>query len=223
MDTLELGFFLFVGVEYIEVFKRTLSAPMEPEPQPLTFSLPLVAGHYEYSLEARAPNDKVAVKRDSIIAQPYRDGVLALSDLVLSDAVTPKVPEPLDRRGFAIKANRQQVFDRDLPVAVYWEVYGLATDPQGYANYAVELKVTDAEGKGILATVADAFGFGDDDDIELRYERVVRFNGQRVPEYISIELVDSEPGNYLVVIEVRDLISGEEVAAQRAFQLLIVE
>ena len=223
MDTLELGFFLFVGVEYIEVFKRTLSAPMEPEPQPLTFSLPLVAGHYEYSLEARAPNDKVAVKRDSIIAQPYRDGVLALSDLVLSDAVTPKVPEPLDRRGFAIKANRQQVFDRDLPVAVYWEVYGLATDPEGYANYSVELKVTDAEGKGILATVADAFGFGDDDDIELRYERVVRFNGQRVPEYISIELVDSEPGDYRVVIEVRDLISGEEVAAQRAFQLLIVE
>jgi hypothetical protein len=44
-----------------------------------------------------------------------------------------------------------------------------------------------------------------------------------VPEYISIELVDSEPGDYRVVIEVRDRISGEEVAMQRAFQLVIVE
>jgi len=222
-DTLALGFFLFAGAEYIEVFKRTLSAPMEPEPQPLTFSLPLVAGQYEYSLEARARNDKAAVKRDSIIARPYLDGVLALSDLVISDAVTPKVDEPLDRRGFAIKANRQQVFDRDLPVAVYWEVYGLATDTEGYANYAVELKVTDAEGKGVFATVADAFGFGDEDDIELQYERVVRFNGQRVPEYISIQLHDSEPGDYRVIIEVRDLISGEEIVGERVFQLILVE
>ena len=222
-DTLQIGFFLFAGLEYIEVFKRTLSASMEPEPQPITFSLPLVAGQYEYSLEARAPNDKAAVKRDTIIAQPYWDGVLALSDLVLADAVTPKVPEPLDRRGFAIRANRHQVFDRDLPVAVYWEVYGLATDPEGYANYSVELKVTDAEGKGVLATVAGAFGFGDDDDIELKFERVVRFNGQRVPEYISIELVDSEPGDYRVIIKIKDLISGEEVAAQRTFELLIVD
>ncbi len=222
-DTLELGFFLFAGVEYVEVFKRTLTSPMEPKPQALTFSLPLLAGHYEYSLEARAPNDKAAVKRDSIIVQPYRDGVLALSDLVLSDAVTPKVPEPLDRRGFAIKANRQQVFDRDLPVAVYWEVYGLATDTEGYANYAVELRVTDAEGKGVFAKVANVFGFGADDDIELEYERVVRFNGQRVPEYISIELLDSEPGDYRVIIEVRDLIGGAEATTQREFQLLIVE
>jgi GWxTD domain-containing protein len=222
-DTLDLGFFLFAGVEYIEVFKRTLSAPMQPEPQALTFSLPLMAGTYEYSLEARASNDRAAVKRDTIIAQPYLDGVLALSDLVLADAVTPTTPEPLDRRGFAIRANRQQVFDRDLPVAVYWEVYGLATDSEGYANYSVELKVTDAKGKGVLATVADAFGFGEEDDIELEYERVVRFNGQRVPEYISIELIDSEPGDYRVVIEVRDRISGEDVAMQRSFQLVIVE
>lgn len=222
-DTLELGLFLFAGAEYVEVFRRVLRAPVEPEPVPLTYSLPLMPGEYTYSLEARASEYKAAVKRDSIEARPFRDGVLALSDLVLADAVTPKVADPKDRREFAIKVNRQLVFDRDLPVAVYWEVYGLAVDEEGFANFQVELSVTDAEGKGVLARVASAFGFGDDEDIELSYERVVRFNGQRVPEYMSLELLDSEPGDYLLKIEVRDLISGQRIGAGRIFQLVLVD
>jgi len=222
-DTIDLGLFLFAGADFTEVFRRALRAPVEPKPVPLTYSLPLAAGTYTYSLEARASDSAAAVKRDSIVARPFRDGELALSDLVLANAVTPLTPEPLDRRGFAIQANRRLVFDRDLPVAVYWEVYGLATDPEGYANYEVELSVTDTQGKGVVARVAGAFGFGEGDEIELSYERVVQFNGQRVPEYISIELVESEPGDYMVEIEVRDLIAGNNFSARRIFQLIVAE
>jgi len=222
-DTIDLGLFLFAGADFTEVFRRALRAPVEPKPVPLTYSLPLTAGTYTYSLEARASDSAAAVKRDSIVARPFLDGELALSDLVLANAVTPLTPEPLDRRGFAIQANRRLVFDRDLPVAVYWEVYGLATDPEGYANYEVELSVTDTQGKGVVARVAGAFGFGEGDEIELSYERVVQFNGQRVPEYISIELVESEPGDYMVKIEVRDLIAGNNFSARRIFQLIVAE
>jgi len=222
-DTIDLGLFLFAGADYTEVFRRAMRAPVEPKPVPLTYSLPLAAGTYTYSLEARASDSAAAVKRDSIVARPFRDGELALSDLVLATAVTPRTPEPLDRRGFAIQANRRLVFDRDLPVAVYWEVYGLTTDPEGYANYEVELSVSDTQGKGVVARVAGALGFGEGDEIELSYERVVRFNGQRVPEYISIELLESEPGDYLVEIEVRDLIADRTISARRAFQLIVAE
>jgi GWxTD domain-containing protein len=223
-DTLDLGLFLFAGVEFQEVYRRTIQTASEPEPQPITYSLPLLPGTYTYSLEARGPGYKAAVDKGEISAQPYRDGVLALSDLVLADTVVPRVLDnPQNRRAFAIEVNRRRVFDRDLPVAAYWEVYGLATDQEGFANYRVQLSVTDAEGKGVLATIAGAFGFGDDEDIELTYERVVRFNGERVPEYISLKLVDSEPGEYRLRIEVEDLISGARVATDRTFQLVTVE
>lgn len=222
-DTVDVGLFLFAGLEYAEVFQRKLKTPLEPEPKALTFSLPVQGGVYTYSLEAQATDEKAAVGRGEIDASPFRDGTLALSDLVLADAVVPKLETPLDRRGFALNVNRRRVFDRDLPVAVYWEVYGLATDAEGFANYQVRLSVTDAEGKGVLARVAQAFGFGEDDQVELSYERVVQWNGQRVPEYISLELVDSEPGEYRVSIEVQDYNTGRKVTTERTFQLVIVD
>jgi GWxTD domain-containing protein len=223
-DTIELGLFLFAGTRYTEIFRRVLRAPLAPVPRAITYSLPLPAGTYSYSLEARPPGKLAAVNKGEIVADPFRDGTLAVSDLVLADTVVPKtLDSPADRRAFAIEVNRRRVFDRDLPVGAYWEVYGLVTDPEGFANYKIELSVTDAEGKGVLAKVAGAFGFGDDDDIELTYERVVRFNGERVPEYISIELAGNEPGEYRLTIEVEDLSSEKRATVDRTFQLITVE
>jgi hypothetical protein len=82
--------------------------------------------------------------------------------------------------------------------------------------------VTDAQGKGVLARVADAFGFGEGDEVELTFERVVEFNGVRVPEYMSLELLDSEPGPYRISIEITDLIGERTVVGERDFQLVLV-
>jgi hypothetical protein len=65
--------------------------------------------------------------------------------------------------------------------------------------------------------------FGDEDEIELTYERVVEFNGMRVPEYMSIELLDSEPGQYKIAIEVSDLVREQQVTRERLFELVVVE
>lgn len=220
-DTLDVGLFLFAGAEHMEIFRRTLNAPSRAAPKALTFSLPLPAGRFTYSLEAEAPLNRAAVHRGELEIRPFRDDTLSLSDMVLADAITPRSQEPVDRRGFAIRANRRGVFDRDLPVAVYWEVYGLATDPEGFANFRVKLSVTDAKGKGVLARVANAFGFGEGDEVQLTYERVVKFNGVRVPEYMSLELIDSEPGPYKISIEVTDLVRGVTVVGERQFRLVV--
>ncbi len=106
-----------------------------------------------------------------------------------------------------------------MTVAVYWEVYGLATDDDRFANYRVELSVTDAEGKGVLARVARAFGFGEDQEIELTYDRVVPFNGERVPEYLSLDLFDAEPGRYRLRIRVSDRNADVIASAERDFEL----
>ncbi len=219
-DTLDLGIFLFSGPDHNELYRRTLRLPVAPSPEAVTYSLPLRTGQYAVSIEARAPAGAAAVARQEVTVTEFRDGVLALSDLVLADAVTPKTQEPADRRDFALKVNRQGEFDAELPVAVYWEVYGLATDDDGFANYQVELSVEDAEGKGVLTRIARAFGFGDDQQIELTYDRLVAFNGERVPEYLSLTLPESEPGVYRLSIRVADRNREETVTAQREFRIL---
>lgn len=219
-DTLDLGIFLFGAAEHRELYRRTLQLPMAPSPKALTYSLPLGRGRFTVSIEARARDGRAAVHRGELEVEPYRDGRLALSDLVLATAVTPKAEAPADRRDFAIHVNRATTFDPDLPVSVYWEVYGLATDEEGFADYRVELTVTDAEGKGVLARVARAFGFGGDQKVELTYDRLVPFDGERVPEYLSLDLFDTEPGRYRLGIRVADRNADVIASAERDFQLV---
>lgn len=219
-DTLQVGLFVFAGSEQIEVFRRTTSLPARPEPQALTYSLPVGEGRFFLSLEARAPDATAAVHRTPLEIQPFSDTAISISDIVLADAVTPREDGPRNRHGFAIEVNRRLEFDPDLPLALYWEVYGLKAGEDGFANYRVTLELLDAEGKGVLARIGRVLGLGAEEDIELSYERLVEWEGDRVPEYMTIEFLDREPGEYVVRIGVEDLLSGTSATGERAFRLV---
>jgi len=220
-DSLEVGFFLFTGAEHQEIYRRALRIASPPRPQALTYSLPLLAGRYTYSVEARAASGKAAVRRAEVELEPFLDGVLALSDIVLANSVAPRTQEPTRRRDFAINVNRRFEFDPDLPLAIYWEVYGLSQDEGGFAHYQVTLSVSDAEGGGVLARVTGAlgrlFGLSGEEALELTYERLVELSGDRVPEYMTMEFADSEPGEYRVRVQVTDQLSGASVVGERTF------
>lgn len=223
-EELDVGVFVFAGVEHVRIYERTLQIAASPEPQAVTYSLPLLGGRYTFSVEARAASGKSAVRREEVELQPFLDAELSLSDLVLANTVTPRVEKPADRRGFALNVNRRLEFEPDDPLAIYWEVYGLATDDEGFSHYRVTISVTDAGGGGILATVAgavgDLLGLSDGNEPELSYDRVVELSGDRVPEYMTLELAENDPGEYRVRVQVTDQLSGKTVVGERVFQVI---
>jgi GWxTD domain-containing protein len=223
-DDVDVGLFVFTGVEHVQIYDRKLRITSAPEPQPLTYSVSLLGGRYSYSLEARGPSGKAALRREGVELKPYLDSELALSDLVLASTVVPRVEKPTDRGDFAIKVNRRLEFEPDDPLAVYWEVYGLTTDDEGLANYQVTLSVTDTRGRSVLATVVGVIGqllgLSEQEGPQLTYERIVEFTDDRVPEYLSLQLADDEPGEYRLRIEVTDQLSGNTVVRERAFQVI---
>ncbi|KPK81115.1 MAG: hypothetical protein AMS25_07855 [Gemmatimonas sp. SM23_52] len=223
-EDVDVGLFVFAGADHVQIYERKLRISSAPEPQPLTYSVSLLGGRYTYSLEARGPSGKAAVRREGVELQPYLDSELAVSDLVLASTVVPRIESPTGRRDFAIKVNRRLEFEPDDPFAVYWEVYGLTTDDEGLANYQVTLSVTDTGGRSVLATVVgvigELLGLAGEEGPQLTYERIVEFSGDRVPEYLSLELVDDDPGEYRLRIEVSDRLSGATVVGERVFNVL---
>ena len=221
-DSVELGFFVFAGPAYQRVVDRTARIPGRPASTPLTYSLALPEGTYTYSLEARAGEAKAAVRKEELQVHPFPDDSLALSDLVLARTVAPRSESAAGRRDFAIRVNRVGELEYTDPFALYWEVYGLEPDDEGFAQYRVTVSVSDAEGRGVLASVVRALGSlvggGGDDDVELVFERTAEVKGDRVPEYLELTLTSDEPGAYRVRVAIRDLRAGEEAAAERAFQ-----
>lgn len=222
-DSVRLGLFLFAGPEHERAYERTLSVPADgPEGgRPLTYTLPLPAGRFSVSIEARAGTGAAAVRRESVELAPFRSGQLALSDLVLARTVTPRLDRVSERDDFAIHVNRELVYERHDPFALYWEVYGLSPDAEGLARYRVTLSVRSAEGKGVLARVVGALGglvgLSGEQEPELTFERVVEPAGDRVPEYMSLELALSEAGDYRIRVEVTDQVSGAVAVSERDF------
>jgi hypothetical protein len=125
------------------------------------------------------------------------------------------------RRDFAIQAVPWLVIDADDPLTFYWEVYGLTPDDEGYARYQVTVRVTGPE-RGVLARVVgvlgDVLGFSADDVTpELTYERVIALAGDRVPEYLAIELPDVDAGEYRLRVRVDDRVGGRSAESERRF------
>lgn len=223
-DSLDIGFFLFAGTDYEEVYQRKLTVPSPPKDQAVTFSVPLPPGNYDFSLEAKANTDKAAVHRGKIKAVPYPRDRVSLSDLVIADAVTPKIDHPRQRRDFALKVNRRLQFQPGDPVALYWEVYGAQTDSDSVAHYNVTVQVTDVKGGGVITklvgAVGQALGLSGGQGLKLNYEREVQPADGRVPEYMTLGLQTQDPGTYRVRIEVTDEISGQTAIAERRFRIL---
>jgi GWxTD domain-containing protein len=223
VDSLVAGIFVFAGAEHVQIYERTLGVAADRDRISLTYSLPLLGGDYTLSLEARAPGGAAAIRRGEVELVPFSADRLALSDLVLARTVVPRTQRPADRRDFAMDVNRRLELEVYDPVAVYWEVYGLHPDDDGMAHYQVTLSVEDVEGGGVLAKVVgalgDVLGLSDDQGIELTYERFVELTGDRVPEYLSIEIPQEEPGDYRVRVQVTDFQSGDSVVGERVFHI----
>lgn len=223
-DSVLAGLFLFIGNEHRRVFERSVSIPVEAGKgtQALTYTLPLPAGEFTLSVEARGATGAAAVHRESVELTPFGSERLSVSDLVLARVVTPKRDRPSGRRDFAIDVNRDLAYEQNDPFAVYWEVYGLTPDDEGLARYRVTLSVEGAEGEGVVARVVGALGglvgLSGDAEPELSFERIVEFRGDRVPEYMALELGLKDSGNYRLRVEVNDQVSGASAVSERVFE-----
>lgn len=222
-DSVQVGVFIFGGPEHIPVYRRALTVPARAETQAVTYSVPLLEGRYTVGIEARAAYGGAAVRRDTLEVRAFRDGALALSDLVLADAVTARTEEPSGRRDFALKVNRRLEFERGMPVALYWEVYGLTPGEDGLARYQVTLGITDVKDRDVLASVVGALRglFGASrGEVKVTYESAVELSGDRVPDYVSLQLPPDDARDYRIQLEVTDLRTGKTATAERVFRVV---
>jgi GWxTD domain-containing protein len=223
IDSLDAGLFVFAEPDGGRVVERRVRVSTALGKERVTYSVDLPPGRYAVSVEARAGDGPAAVRRAAVELVAFPDDRLSLSDIVLARTVTPLSRRREGRRDFAIDPNPWLALEPDDPVAVYWEVYGLTTEADRLARYRVTLSVTGEGGTGVLAKVAEALGealgLAGSSAPQLSYDRAVVVRGDRVPEYLSLELALDDPGPHTLRIEVTDLLSGATAVAERRFEV----
>ena len=226
-SSLETGAFLF-DESYRELWARRLSVPVGETPLGLSYQIEVPSGKFYYGLEARREVEvdvsearALARARDSLVVAGFPEGQLAVSDILLADALRPLVQRPSTRQELRIWPNRTLRFDSGEPVSVYFEVYGLQTDEGGAARYRVDFAVEDAEQRNIVQRIArgvtELFSRGGDQEPQVTWDRVVQVVNDRSIEYLTVELPELEEGAYAVRVRISDLASGQAVTADRVF------
>lgn len=180
------------------------------------------------AVEARdALSWRSAASRDTFTAEPFPEGSFSISDILVADALRPVVEEPKRRSDFDVIANPELEFISGDPVHIYWELYELEPDPEGFASYdvalAVRVKKLERGNNPLsqfLGTLADAWGFSvvGDDRLELRFNREVRLEGlDRVVEFLRLDLKGAPAGEYEIRLRVWDRNAEKMATRMRAF------
>ena len=226
-DTLDTGIFTFLE-DYTPIWERRTPARATPGGVALTYRFELTPGWYRYGIEARAagPEDlprPAARARSTVATEGFPTGRLGLSDLLLAaDTVRPTVTEPTRREELRIVPLRGDVVRTGSPVHVYFEVYGLAPDSAGLGTYRAELTVEDSTRRNVVERLfragRDLIGLGTP-ETRVRWDRQVPVVDDLVPEYISLEVADLEPGEYTIRVRLTDLATGQAAETARAIRV----
>lgn len=224
---IEAGLFTFLE-DYTPVWEGRTLADVSPAGVTLTFRIEVPAGSYRYGLEARleAPESiprPLARERRRFEAVGYPAGDLRLSDLLLAaDTIRPIVAGASKRDQLIIAPLRGTAVRQGDPFHLYFEVYGLSADSSRAGAYRAELAVEDSTRTNfadrVLRAGQELLG-SRGPGIELSWERRVAAVDP-VPEFLTVEVPALEPGEYVLRLSVRDLLSGGSATQTRRVRVL---
>jgi GWxTD domain-containing protein len=224
--SLETGLFVFDRDYLNELLARRLTAVADQPRMGLTYGFQMPVGLYSFGLEAREEGPEnlarpVGRARDTLAVPGFPEGQLSISDLLLADGLRALSERPRMREDLRIWPSRTLSFISGDPVHVYFEVYGLATDLDGLAQYRVELAVRDAEDRNVVEKIArgvvELFSRGGGQEPTVAWERTVVVGADRSMEYVSVSLPPLDGGTYRVVVRIEDLTSGAFTVTERVF------
>jgi GWxTD domain-containing protein len=195
------------------------------------------AGTLVAAVETRdAVSWRAAAARDTFTASFFTEDSLSISDILFADNIRLLSQKPERRSDYDIAANPARRYVPDQPVHIYYELYGLDRDPEGFASYEVSLSVTvksltrdtgplagDNNPLIILGVLADAWGFSivGDDRLELRFSRELDMTGRdRATEYHSLDLNAAPPGEYEITLKVYDNLLQRLAGRTRVFRVV---
>ncbi len=224
---LDAGVFLF-GPEYEPLWSRRHAVEVGTWPVVLTYRLEVGPGRYRYGIEARAAGpDSVgrpaARTREMVETTGYGDG-LAISDLLLADALVPLAEAPASRGELRIVASRTLTFEQGAPVHLYFEVYGLRPDDEGYGRYRAELAVEDSTRRNLvqrLARGAQELFRGGGRGARVNWERVAPVRDGVAMDFLTVELPSLDAGEYVLRVQVHEPATGGEAVAVRRFRVVV--
>ncbi len=172
------------------------------------------SGPHDVSVEFEtASGGTVAVQRRPVDVPEFPADRLVLSDVMLSYRVEELENEqPIGgadvvRNGLSMMPAPWSVFGTRQPIYLYFEVYGLAQNPDAGTDFEVAAVLAPKdERKGLAGVVKGIFG-GGEKGVSVRVP--VSGTARDDHQYLILDASNQEPGVYTLRVRIKDNISGK--------------
>jgi len=187
----------------------------------------LQAGTFLYRVEALQADAGRGARSASRVELLPAAG-FGVSDILVADSLTPNGGTPGRWSDFQIAPSVGRVH-RGKTFAMLWETYDLQKQPNGNSSYNVTITLRREKGGGLGALAAKIIGGvksavgitgSGSDHISLTFPRQAPARPVAL-DYITLDLGNASPGNYVIDVEVTDLANHRHVSRERS--LTIVE
>lgn len=188
----------------------------------------LMPGEYLYRVEAREEGSGHSARGLSMFdVASFPAGQPSMSDILVARHIALKgsITVPRSRNDLLITPDGSLTFAPHDTVYLYWEDYGITGDSTNTAHLQIDLALRlDAIDRGkeltarVLGGLIDAVGLSakGDDQVALRYQRTIALDsGDRIPNYLALDLGDAPYGRYTLELTVKDLVSGRTTTRTR--------
>ncbi|MBN1479045.1 GWxTD domain-containing protein [candidate division KSB1 bacterium] len=165
---------------------------------------------------------KRAIHKDTVAAPNYEINRLMLSDVIVAGEIDESRTYAFERNGIPFSPHMFYAFRRDDFIGIYFEIYNLQQDIAGKTQYEISFTLQHAEldeperPRSVLGFVKNLFM--DKRQVTTKFENEGRTSDDYI--YMNLQFPDRRSGQYRLIIQVKDLQSGQTSARQALITLL---
>lgn len=175
-------------------------------------------GSYRLQLEVES-DDMVASHWEGLEIPSVHGDSLWLSDILPATLVQPvdagSGAPGITRGQFRISPAAMNVFSRDVPLYLYFELGGLDAS-SGAARYETEIFIADEDDEGMLGAIGRLFT-GDGARVAASFESSIETTEDQ--QYFILDLRYEKPGPHLIGLRITDMTTGESVESSRRIDI----
>ena len=150
---------------------------------------------------------------------------LEISDLLLADNIQTDSSSLNKNAKLKILPNLFHKFRSGQALFVYFESYNLDLDEGGFSHYTVETVLRPIKSKRssiakLASSLGGLFGLSNSKQTEVSVLYEYQGNSTTEPTHSSLRLADTKPGQYVLVIRVKDINGGQTVENSVTFEIV---
>ncbi|MDQ7818227.1 MAG: GWxTD domain-containing protein [Melioribacteraceae bacterium] len=222
-----VGFYFF-NEDYEEQFSRIVNTMVDrnskfPPVQNLLVNAIPDSGFSSFEIIRDVDNGTLS-SRTPLKIRKFSNNRTDISDIVLAYDITNSSTNEsyIKRENVYVKPNPTNVFTKSLPIYIYYELYNLQKDEKGLTDFEQNVIISpyqqeEKSGFGKFISSALSFlGIISDDKITLTSNyRTIESDPQI---YFQLDFSNYEPGDYLITMNVKDRISGNNVEIKKVLK-----